>query len=107
MGEGLSPSTRLSLFHRLKEFYVQKWLMIDAEKPSITDMQKVGALEAKEAKDTDREEASAANSEKIKIKSLLRQEKSSHLNKRRSRASSLLSEFEAGCFIGSWGPPSS
>lgn len=72
MGEGLSPSTQLSLFHRLKEFYVQKWLMIDAEKPSITDMQKVGALKAKEAKDTDREEARAANLEKIKIKSFVK-----------------------------------
>lgn len=39
----------MSLFHSLKEFYVQKWLMADAEKSSITDMEKVGALEAKEA----------------------------------------------------------
>lgn len=31
--------------------------MTDAEKPSITDMEKVGALEAKEAKNTDGEEA--------------------------------------------------
>lgn len=70
MGEGLSPSARLSLFHRLKEFYVQKRLMTDAEKPSITDMEKVGALEAKEVKNTDGEEARAANSQKIKIKKL-------------------------------------